>query len=277
MAKITAQEVNKLRKTTGAGMMDCKRALVEAEGDFDLAIDLLRKKGQKVAAKRADRSASEGAIIAQTNSDNTFGVVVCLACETDFVAKNDEFVGFAKAIAKTAIENKAKNSEELLALEIDGRSISALITDEIGKIGEKIEVSGYEIIEAPVVSAYIHLGNKLATIVGLNKTIVDGTDIARQLAMQVAAMNPIAVDENGVSKDVQEHELKVAREKAIEEGKPEKIIERIAEGSLNKFFKENTLINQAFVRDTKKTVKQYLSEADKDLVVTEFKRLMLGA
>lgn len=277
MAKITAQDVNKLRKTTGAGMMDCKKALVETDGDFEKAIDFLRKKGQKVAAKRADRSASEGVVLAKTNDTNTFGILLSLGCETDFVAKNDAFIAFTQSLTDTALNNSAKTIEEVLALQIGTVSIADLITEQVGKIGEKIEITGYEFIESAVVGAYIHNGNKLATITGLNKAIEGGADICHQLSMQVAAMSPIAVDENSVPTEVKEHEIRVGREKAIEEGKPEHLVDRIAEGTLKKFLKENTLMNQDFVRDTKKTVAQYLSEFDKEVTVTSFKRLMLGA
>ena len=276
MANITAAEVNKLRKMTGAGMMDCKKALVESEGDYDKAVDILRKKGQKVASKRADREANEGIVLAKTDPGNKFAAVIMLNCETDFVAKNDEFVGLANKIIDFAIDKKPDNLDELLAYEMDGMTVSEKVTEMVGKTGEKMNLANYERIEAAQVFAYNHQGNRLATLVGLNKDNV-ADEVGRQLAMQVAAMNPIAVNKDDVSQEVIDKEIEIGKEQARQEGKPENILEKIAMGKLNKFYKENTLMNQDFVRDSKKTVGQYLKETDPELKVTGFNRLMLGA
>ena len=276
MANITATEVNKLRKMTGAGMMDCKKALVESEGDFEKAIDILRKKGQKVANKRADKETNEGIVLAKTTNDKKFAAVIMLSCETDFVAKNKEFVEFANKVIDLALIQKPKSLDEIKALELDGRSIAEGVTELVGKTGEKMDLAYYEFIEAANVTAYNHQGNRLATILGLNKN--NGLqDVGRELAMQVAAMNPVAVDKDDVPQEVIDKEIEIGKEQARQEGKPEKILEKIAMGKLNKFFKESTLLNQDFVRDTKKTVAQYLKETDPELKVTGFKRLMLGA
>jgi elongation factor Ts len=278
MTKISAAEVNKLRKMTGSGMMDCKNALVEAEGDFDKAIDILRKKGQKVAAKRGDREAAEGVVLADVTADKKTGILVALNCETDFVAKNEEFVNVAKNILKVALENKPATVEELKALKYPGTdlTIAEKITEEIGKIGEKIDVSAYEIVNADTVVAYNHPGNKLATIVGFNKEGDKIEEIGKQVAMQVAAMNPIAINEEGVPADIIEKEMAIGREQALQEGKPENIVDKIAEGKVKKYLKENTLLNQAFIRDNKLTVEQFLSQSENGLTVTEFKRVMIG-
>ena len=276
MANITAAEVNALRKITGAGMMDCKKALIESEGDQEKAIDILRKKGQKVAAKRADKEATEGMIIAKTSEDNTYGVVVMVNCETDFVAKGDDFMTYVKGVADVALKNKPATIDELKALNLNGRTVGDNLTDLIGKIGEKMEIPRYEFIEAPVVSAYNHQGNKLATLLGLNQNFDGAAQVAHELAMQVAAMSPIAVDKTDVDQATIDKEIEIGKDQARQEGKPEQMLEKIAMGKLNKFFKENTLLNQDFVRESKKTVKQYLTEYDKDLTVTSFKRLMLG-
>lgn len=276
MTKITAAEVNKLRKQTGAGMMDCKKALVESEGDFEKAIDYLRKKGQKVASKRADREASEGVVLAKTTVDKKFGCIIAINCETDFVAKNQDFIYFVSSVMDLALANSPKTINELKAIKLNGRTVEETIMDQIGKIGEKIELSSYEIIEAAKVSAYNHQGNKLATLLGLNKNDAENIEIGHELAMQVAAMAPVAVDKDDVEQKIIDKEIEIGKELARQEGKPEVMVEKIAMGKLNKFFKENTLLNQQFVRDTKKTIRQYLAEADKDLTVTEFKRVMLG-
>ena len=277
MTKITAAEVNSLRKHTGAGMMDCKNALVECEGDFDKAVDYLRKKGQKVASKRADRDATEGVVIAKTNADQSYGAVVMVNCETDFVAKNQDFINYVDSIIDLAIANQAKNIDELKELDLNGRTVIETITDQTGVIGEKIELGQFEVSEAAKVYAYNHQGNRLATALGLNKADEAIDQLGRELAMQVAAMSPIAVDENGIDPKILEKEKQIGMDQAREEGKPEAILEKIAMGKMNKFIKENTLLNQAFVRDTKKTVKQYLSETDKDLTVTGFSRVMLAS
>ena len=275
MANITAAEVNKLRKMTGAGMMDCKKALVESDGDFDKAIDILRKKGQKVANKRADKEANEGIVLARANAEKTYAAVVKISCETDFVAKNEEFVGFANKVMDKVLEVKPQNADELKGLQVNGTTVEQGLTELIGKTGEKMELDGFESIEAASVAAYNHMGNKLATILGLNKSGSD--DAGHQLAMQVAAMNPVAVDKDDVPKDVIDKEIEIGMDQARQEGKPENMLEKIATGKLNKFFKENTLVNQDFVRDTKITVGQFLKQTDPELKVTGFRRLMLGA
>jgi len=277
MTKITAAEVNNLRKLTGAGMMDCKKALQESDGDVEKAIDILRKKGQKVAMKRADKAASEGLVIAKTSADKKFAAVVLINCETDFVAKNEDFANFVNLVADIAIEHSPKSIEELKGLGMNGRTVEDNITEQVGKIGEKIELNGYSFIESEATFAYNHMGNKLGTILGMNKADVDGIDnVGKELAMQVAAMNPVAVDKDDVSEDVIQKEIEIGKDQARQEGKPEEILEKIAMGKLNKFFKDKTLLNQDFVRDTKKSVRQYLAETDKDLKITGFQRLMLG-
>ena len=274
MAKITAAEVNKLRKQTGAGMMDCKKALTEAEGDFDKAVDILRKKGQKVAAKRADREATEGCVLAGTNGDNTFGVVVSLNCETDFVAKNNSFVELTNSILKVAIENKAQTKEDLLALSLDGNlTVAEKLTEQTGVIGEKLEIGGYDVVEAPYVASYIHPGNKLATVVGLT---AEAEEAGRNVAMQAAAMNPVALNRDEVPQDVIDRELEVGKDLARQEGKPEEMLDKIAQGRLNKFFKENTLVDQAYIKDKKQSVSKYLGSVAKGLEATKFRRVGLG-
>ena len=273
MTKITASDVAKLRRQTGAGMMDCKKALVESHGDFEMAVDVLRKKGQKVAAKRADRDASEGVVIAKNNSDNTKAILISLNCETDFVAKNDDFIKLAYNILDTALENDISSSEKMNELSLGDMTVSEKIIEQTGIIGEKIEVSCH-IIEAKQVSSYIHAGNRLATIVGFSDSSEE--QVTRDVAMQVAAMNPLAVDKNGISQEVIDRELEVAKDLAKQEGKPEEMLEKIAFGRLNKFYKENTLLNQAFIKDGKKSVSQYLNDHKKDMTVLMFKRLGLG-
>ena len=257
--------------------MDCKKALQECEGDVEKAIDLLRKKGQKVAMKRADKAASEGLVVAKTNADRTFAAIVLINCETDFVAKNEDFSNFVNQIADIAVEMTPKSVEELKGIDMNGRTVEENITEQVGKIGEKIELNGYRFIESPATFAYNHMGNKLATILGINKADVDGIDdMGKELAMQVAAMNPVAIDKDDVSEEVIQKEIEIGKDQARQEGKPEAMLEKIATGKLNKFFKDNTLLNQDFVRDTKKSVRQYLADADKDLKVIGFDRLMLG-
>jgi elongation factor Ts len=274
---ITAAQVNELRKLTGAGMMDCKHALVESNGDMQAAIDYLRKKGQKVAAKRADRDATEGVVISKTSSDQQYAAVVMVNCETDFVAKNEDFVKYAHSILDLAIANKVKTIEDLKNLDLNGRKVEETITDQTGVIGEKIDLGAFNFIEAPITAAYIHSGNRLATIIGLNKAdVANVAQIGRELAMQVAAMDPIGVDEADVPQEAIQREIEVGMEQARNEGKPEDMLEKIARGKLNKFYRESTLLNQDFVRENKKTVRQYLADADKALTVTAFKRVMLG-
>jgi elongation factor Ts len=278
MVNITAADVNKLRQITGAGMMDCKVALQEAEGDTEKAIDILRKKGQKVAAKRADRDANQGYVVSGTTPDQTYAAVVMVNCETDFVGKNDEFIQFAKDVLDAGINARAKDVAGLLGLNIGPVTIDQKLNEMLGKTGEKVQIAHYEIIEAPQTFAYNHHGNRLATVIGVTKAGVPGIEeIGREVAMQVAAMNPVAVDVKDVDPKTIEREIEIGKEQARQEGKPEDMLEKIAMGKLNRFYKENTLLNQEFIRDSKKTVKQYLSEADKDLTVTGFKRLMLGA
>lgn len=274
-ATITAADVNKLRQITGAGMMDCKKALAESGGDFDKAVDYLRKKGQKVAANRADREAKEGYIIAKTSSDNTAGYLISLSCETDFVAKNQDFVNFAEAILNAAMSNNPADVEGLKALSIDGATINDKLFDMIGKIGEKIELSAYEKITAPKVVVYNHPGNRLASMVGLSSATASA-DAGKDVAMQIAAMNPVAIDKGDVDAGVIERELEIAKEQIRAEGKPEDMVEKIAQGKLNKFYQESTLLNQAFIKEDKKSVKQYLDGVEKGLSVTVFKRVQLG-
>jgi len=275
MANITAAEVNTLRKMTGAGMMDCKKALIESEGDLDEAVDILRKKGQKVASKRADREANEGIVLAKASDDKKFGAVIKISCETDFVAKNDEFVAFANEVMYLVQSAKPADIDALNALEFRGATIQAALTEFVGKTGEKMELAGYACIKSENVAAYNHMGNKLATLLGLNKANND--EVGHQLAMQVAAMNPVAVDKGDVSQEIIDKEIEIGKDIARQEGKKEELLEKIAMGKLNKFFKENTLINQDFIRDTKITVGQFLKDTDAELKVTGFQRLMLGA
>ena len=275
MADIKAADVAKLRKMTGAGMLDCKNALKETNGDFEQAIDILRKRGQKIANKRADRDATEGAVIAITNDQNTKGALIVLNCETDFVAKNDDFVKFAYSIAQVALDNMPADLDALKELTINGKKIGEEITTQSGVIGEKIDLSFYSKEESEYVIPYIHPGNKLATMVALNQGDVE-LQIAKDVAMQVAAMSPVSVDKDNVPEEVIAKELQIGREIAIQEGKPEAIIEKIAQGKLNKFFKENTLLNQMFIKDNKVSVGDYLKQANKELTVTSFTRFALN-
>lgn len=273
MATITASDVNKLRKQTGAGMMDCKKALQEADGDFEKAVDILRKKGQKVAAKRADREASEGCVLAQTSDNNSFGVVLSLNCETDFVAKNDGFVELTQSILDLALTNKPADKAGLLALDLGGMSIEEKLTEQTGVIGEKLEIGGYEVMEAPFVASYIHAGNKLATLVGLNE---EAAEAGKNVAMQAAAMNPVSLNRDAVPQEVIDRELEVGKDLARQEGKPEAMLDKIAQGRLGKFFKENTLLEQDYIRDGKLSVSKYLDSVKGGLTVTGFKRIGLG-
>jgi elongation factor Ts len=278
MINITAADVNKLRQMSGAGMMDCKKALQETECDFDKAIDYLRKKGQKVAAKRADRDANEGIVISKTNEDHTYAGLIMINCETDFVGKTDDFKKFAHDLLDLCITNRPTGIGAITAMKLNELTVEEKLNEMLGKTGEKIQIAHYEFLEAPFVSSYNHHGNRLATLLGLNKKDTGNTaEIAHELAMQVAAMNPIAIDKDDVSRETIDREVEIGKEQARQEGKPEEMLEKIATGKLGKFFKDNTLLNQDFVRDTKKTVRQFLAENDKDLRVTGFKRLMLGA
>ena len=271
---VTMADITHLRKMTGAGMMDCKNALNEAEGDFDKAIEIIRKKGQAVAAKREDREASEGCVLAAINDG--FAAIVAIKCETDFVAKGADFITMTKNILEAALANKPATAQALLATLIEGRSVSEWITDRIGVTGEKMELGAYEYLSAPTTIAYIHPGNKLATIVGFNQPNVEN-QVAKDIAMQVAAMNPVSVTKETIPFEILESEKKIAREKAIEQGKPEAILDRIAEGALTKYYKDYTLLMQDFVKDQKITIDDYLKKQDKNLTVTGFKRVNLKA
>jgi elongation factor Ts len=273
---ITAQDINKLRQATGAGMMDCRKALTETNGDFEAAIDWLRKQGQKVAAKRSDREAKEGVIIAKTSADHKVGFVVCISCETDFVSKNAEFVAFAQSIADAAVANDVKSAEELNEVVINGAKVSDMINDKLASIGEKIGVAKFERIEAPYVASYIHGSYRMGVLVGLSK---DAEEAGKDVAMQIAAMNPLAVDADSISAETIERERAIVVDTMKADpkmaGKPDEMIAKIAEGKLNAFFKENTLLAQAFVKDGGITVEAYLKSAG-DVKVTEFKRVALG-
>ena len=274
MAAITAQDINKLRQATGAGMMDCRKALTETNGDFEAAIDWLRKQGQKVAAKRSDREAKEGVVIAKTNGDNTKGYIVNISCETDFVSKNADFVAFAESIANAAVENNVDSAEALNNATVGAAKVADLINDKLAAIGEKIGIASFEVVEAPYVASYIHGANRIGVLVGFNK---DAAEAGKDVAMQIAALNPLAIDPESISKET------VDRERAViidtmkadpkMEGKSDEMIAKIAEGKLNAFFKENTLLAQPFVKDPSKTVAAYLGG---DLKVTGFKRVALG-
>lgn len=277
MSAISAADVNKLRQMTGAGMMDCKKALTEAEGDFEKAIEILRKKGQKVSASRSDRDAKEGSVFVKGSDDKKEAVLIALNCETDFVGKNEEFQSLGKLIAETAFANKPATKEALLALSVGGLTINDKIVELVGKIGEKIEVSEYIHMKGEAVVAYIHAGAKLGVLVSLKGVNgKDVTDAGKDVGMQIAAMNPVAVDESSVDKSVIEKELEIAKAQILAEGKPENMVEKIAAGKLNKFFKESTLLPQAFVKDNSKTVAQYLDSVSKGLTVAEFKRVTIG-
>jgi elongation factor Ts len=273
---ITAQDINKLRQATGAGMMDCRKALTETGGDFEAAIDWLRKQGQKVAAKRSDREAKEGVVIAKTTADNKTGFIVTISCETDFVSKNADFVAFAQGIADAAVANDVKTAEELNNVEINGTKVSDLINDKLASIGEKIGVARFERVEAPYVASYIHGAYRMGVLVGLNK---EAADAGKDVAMQIAAMNPLAVDAASVPAETVERERAIVVDQMKQDpkmaGKPDDMISKIAEGKLNAFFKENTLAAQAFVKDNSKTVADYLKSAG-DVKVIEFKRVALG-
>ncbi len=272
-ATITAADINKLRQTTGAGMLDCRKALTESNGDFEAAIDWLRKQGQKVAAKRSDREAKEGVVLAKTTADNKSGIVLCISCETDFVSKNVEFVAFAQSIIDAAISNNVKTAEELNEVQVNGAKVSDQINDKLAAIGEKIAVSKFERVDAPYVASYIHGANRMGVLVGFNKA---AEEAGKDVAMQIAAMNPLAVDESSISPETIAREKDIAIEQIKAEGKPAEMAEKIAVGKINKFFKENTLLAQAFVKDGNKSVADYLKGVDADLKITEFKRVALG-
>ena len=274
--KISASQVNDLRKQTGAGMMDCKNALVESNGNFENAIDILRKKGQKVAAKRADRDASEGCVLSTTNESNTKAFTLSLNCETDFVAKNQSFIDLTKSILDKIVKNSPNNLNELLNIQIDGLTLNEKLTEQTGVIGEKIEVGDFKFLEANYVSSYIHPGNRLATIVGFNILPSNPEIVGKDIAMQVAAMNPLSVDKDGIDKTIISRELEIAKDQIRQEGKPENMIDKIANGKLNKFYKENSLLSQSFIKDNKISVLKYLESIDKNLIVTSFHRVSLS-
>ncbi len=274
---ISASDVNKLRQTTGAGMMDCKKALTETNGDFEAAIDYLRKKGAKIAANRAEREANEGVVIAVTNQEGTFGVAVNICSETDFVAKNEEFINLAKSITQVALDNKITSVEALQEAQMDGMAIKDRLMDYVAKIGEKIEVKKMESLEGAGVVSYIHMGYRMGVLVQINQPVNDSTTVAaKDVAMQIAAMNPIAVDASEVSDEVKDRERAIAREKAVVAGKPEAILDKIADGAVQAMLKESTLLSQSFVKDGSKTVDQYLKSVDKDLTVVAFRRVTLA-
>ena len=272
----TTADVVKLRKVTGAGMMDCKGALADADGNFERAIEIIREKGKLVANKRADRDAAEGVVLAKVSEDKKFGAIVVLNCETDFVAKNENFVAFADSILKAALENSADSLETVKSLNLNGRTIEAQVTEQTGVIGEKIELSYYSKISAENVIGYIHPGNKLSTLVGFNKAGVE-LQVTKDVAMQIAAMAPVAIDKDSVSQEVIEKELAIAKEKFRLEGKPEAMLDKIAQGALQKFFQDSTLLNQIYVKDGKITIREFLAQNDKGLTVTAFDRYSLNA
>ena len=275
--QISAADVNKLRQQTGAGMMDCKKALTESNGDFEAAVDYLRKKGAKVAASRQDRESNEGVVIARTTESGKRGFIIELNCETDFVAKNADFIGFANSIIDLAIAHNPATVADLLALDLNGIQVSDAILDQTGKIGEKIGISKYEVVDGEKVIAYIHGNYRLGVLVALNANITNAEEVGKDVAMQIAAMNPVALDKGDVDARTIERELEIAKEQIRAEGKPEAMIEKIAAGKLNKFYKDSTLLNQEFVKDPSKTIAQFLNDVQKDLTVTAFKRVQLGA
>ena len=274
MATITAADVNKLRTITGAGMMDCKKALVEADGDFDLAIENLRKKGQKVAANRSDRESTEGAVIAVVNDAKTSGVVISLNCETDFVGKNESFVKLVQELAALALNFDSKDA--FLATDFHGITVAEKLIEQTGVIGEKIEISSFERLEGAFVGSYIHAGNKIATLVSLSANVAGAEEAARNVAMQAAAMNPIALNEAGVDAAVIEKEIEIAKEQLRAEGKPEAMLENISKGKIQRFYKDNTLVNQDYIKDGSMNVAAYVKSVDANLTVTGFKRAALG-
>jgi elongation factor Ts len=277
MSAISAQDVNKLRQMTGAGMMDCKKALTEAEGDFEKAVEILRKKGQKVSASRSDRDAKEGSVFIKVSADNKEAFLIALNCETDFVGKNEEFQNLGKLIVETAFASKPADKDALLALKAGDLTLNDKIIELVGKIGEKIEVSEYVHMKGEAVVPYIHAGSKLGVLVSLKG--VNGKDVTeagKDVGMQIAAMNPVAVDEKSIDQSIIDKELEIAKAMILAEGKPENMVEKIAAGKLQKFFKDNTLVHQAFVKDNSKTVAQYLDSISKGLAVAEFKRVTIG-
>jgi elongation factor Ts len=275
--QISASDVNKLRQQTGAGMMDCKKALTESNGDFEAAIDYLRKKGAKVAASRQDRESNEGVVISKTTADGKRGIIVEVNCETDFVAKNADFIAFANSIAELAIDKNVSSADELRELDLNGTKVADALIDQTGKIGEKIGISKFETIAGEKVIAYIHGNYRLGVLVALSADAANANEAGKDVAMQIAAMNPVALDKGDVDANTIERELEIAKEQIRAEGKPEEMVEKIAAGKLNKFYKDSTLLNQEFVKDSSKTVAQFLNGVQSGLTVTAFKRVQLGA
>lgn len=273
---INAADVNKLRQITGAGMMDCKKALTESNGDFEAAIDWLRKRGQKVSEKRSDREVNEGVVIAEVVDTNKYGVIMALGCETDFVAKNDDYIRFAKDIAALAMHHHPETKEALLALDMHGLTVADKIAEQIGKIGEKLEITDYAFLKGEMVVPYNHSNGKVSVLVVLNKAGEAVETTGKDVAMQIAAMAPIAIDKGDVPEEVKNREMEIGREQARAEGKPEAILDKIANGKLEAYYKDATLLNQRFVKDNAKTIKEVLTSTDKDLTVTAFKRVALG-
>ena len=271
--KITASEVNKLRKSTGSGMMDCKKALEESGGDYEKAIEILRKKGQKVASNRADRESSEGVVLAKVNADNTSGVIISLNCETDFVARNQDYLSLANDLSEHALS--FDTLENFLSSRFNNLSVSEKLLEQTGVIGEKIEIGTFKKITAPYVGHYIHNGNKIASVIGLSGIIKDADEISKNISMQVAAMNPIALDENNVPLEIVQKEIEIAKDQLRKEGKPEEMLEKISQGKMKRFFKDNTLINQSYIKDNSMSVGDYLKLSDPDLKITDFKRFSL--
>ena len=275
---ITAQDVNKLRKMTGAGMMECKKALTEADGDFDKAIEILRKKGQKVSDKRADRATAEGIVVIKINDAGSKGILVGLGCETDFVAKNEEFQQLAKDIAELAAKEEPADKDALLASKLNKLTVQETITELVGKIGEKIDITNFEVMEGEKVVPYVHSNGKIGVMValkGVGSSDYDGA--GKDVAMQIAAMKPVAVDKDDVPQDIIDKELEIGREQAKAEGKPDNILDKIAQGKLNKYFKDHTLLNQPFVKDNSQTIAKYLDGVNKGMTVTKFSRVEIGA
>ncbi|GAB4451349.1 MAG: translation elongation factor Ts [Bacteroidales bacterium] len=274
MSQITTADITKLRKVTGAGLMDCKNALTEAEGNIDKAIEIIRKRGQAIAMKRSDRETTEGCVVARTSSDKRFVVMTALSCETDFVAKNEGFIKVAEAIADAALKHRPKNIDELKQISVDGVTINDMIMEKVAAIGERMDIACYEFIEAEYVYSYIHFGSKIGSIVGFNKVIAD-EHVGKEIVMQITAQNPVAIDKDDVPQEIIEKELEIGKDQARKEGKPEEMVEKIAQGKLNKFYKESTLLNQEYIGDSKMTVRQYLESVDKELKIVSFKRFSL--
>lgn len=273
---INAADVNKLRQQTGSGMMDCKKALMEANGNFEAAIDILRKKGQKIAANRQDREAKEGYVYGKTSADGKHGIIVSVCCETDFVAKNADFIKYGESILDLAVKNNPSSIEDLKALKLGNQTVGDSLIEQMGKIGEKIDVVDFQNVHAEKVVVYNHPGNKLASMIGFNMPDANISEPGRDVAMQVAAMAPVAIDKEDVDPKLHERELEIAKEQIRAEGKPENMVEKIAQGKINKFYVEYTLLNQQFIKDDKKTIRQYLESIHKNLKITAMKRVKLG-